>query len=537
MYRLMIVDDEPSIRKGLVNFIEWSKLQCVVVCEASDGIEARDAISSTMPDIIITDINMPGINGIELSKYLYEHYPEKKIIMLTGYSDFSYAQSAVKYGAVDFVLKPTSTEQILNAVEKAKNLIQQERAREEKIVILENKVTANILQTTEKFLQDIIIKVLINPETIEKNMKELNIHFNEYYVMVFEIENSRDKDSNIKTDMESQSILSLKNILCLAYKTYDFYNILISNQLICTVILFNDTDIAQHMNDIITKCEEVISLVNNFTEFSISVGISNMRKNCNELPIAYNEALNALSNKFYNDSNLFLYSSYLDYSKISIKENETDKLISKIIKLTQSGNSSDAKETTNELFNKLKLSKVPIEHIKSTCIKVCSLCSELLSNYNSSFSEVLEEPVNVYKEIFLSTSIHDLYNNVKSIIDVVATHMLPHQRQSNYIIENVQKYIEVNYNKEMNLLAFARHVHVSSSYLSRLYKKETGETLTEAITKFRLEKAKELISNTDLKTYKIASLVGIDDPAYFSQTFKKYVGMSPTEYKYVCSNS
>jgi two-component system, response regulator YesN len=138
MYKVMVVDDEPIVRKGLISFIDWSELECKIVYEASNGIEALNKAAELSPDIIITDIKMPGMSGLELTEKIYKDFPSTKLILLTGYSDFSYAQAAIRYGVVDYVVKASAIENISDAVKKAKKLINAERTINEKLEKLEN---------------------------------------------------------------------------------------------------------------------------------------------------------------------------------------------------------------------------------------------------------------------------------------------------------------------------------------------------------------------------------------------------------------
>ena len=119
MLRVMIVDNEAAIRKGLIHCIHWEELGCQIAAQAEDGVAALEQIASASPDIIIRDIRMPGMDGLELAQAVSERYPHIKVIILTGYPDFSYAQRAIQYHVVDFVLKPTTVENLTHAVEKA----------------------------------------------------------------------------------------------------------------------------------------------------------------------------------------------------------------------------------------------------------------------------------------------------------------------------------------------------------------------------------------------------------------------------------
>lgn len=179
----MIVDDEPIIRKGIASFIQWDSLDCEVTQDATNGLEAIELIKANPPDIIISDIKMPGMDGIGVSKFIYEHFPHIKIILLTGYSDFEYAQSAIRYSVVDFVLKPSSDDKIISAIMMAIEKINEERLSAEQIQSMEERFSKNLSLLQEKFLYDYINGLNQYQVPIHKARYDLKIHLNTYHVL------------------------------------------------------------------------------------------------------------------------------------------------------------------------------------------------------------------------------------------------------------------------------------------------------------------------------------------------------------------
>lgn len=146
LYTVMIVDDEPIVRKGLISFIDWPQLECKIVYEATNGVEAFNKIAELSPDIIISDIKMPGMNGLELAEKIRQDFPSTKIILLTGYSDFYYAQAAIKHGVIDYILKASAIENISGAVEKAKKIIDAERTTKLQLQKLQNGIDESLTE-------------------------------------------------------------------------------------------------------------------------------------------------------------------------------------------------------------------------------------------------------------------------------------------------------------------------------------------------------------------------------------------------------
>ena len=177
IFHLMIVDDETTIRKGLTQVVNWEAIDCIIQDTASDGLEAIEKLKENPVDIIITDIRMPESDGLDLAKYVMEHYPEIKVIILTGYADFEYAKHAIKYNVSDFLLKPISIEQVVASVQSA----------QKKIIASRQKNTAK--KSDVAFMIDQLLQELTDAscsDTLAARLKEYNISLESYYVAAFQ---------------------------------------------------------------------------------------------------------------------------------------------------------------------------------------------------------------------------------------------------------------------------------------------------------------------------------------------------------------
>jgi len=533
MYKVLIVDDEFVIRNGLINFIQWDSLDCEVIGEAINGPDAIEKVQSLNPQIIITDVKMPGLSGIEVAKYVYENNPSIKVIILTGYADFSYAQSALKYGAVAFVLKPTEPDQLIEAVLKAKNMIFQQKQADSEIGGMKNKIDKYVVDLREKLLHEVIDGVISCSAAISDKLAEFDISLKNYYVVVYEIENIHAGNLDIPPDERSRFISSIKNFLSIAFKEYTHYTVAIREYRLCSIVSFDKHNTDEYMQSLLNICREILSTVEGFTNFSISIGISNHHRNPVEISDAYFEAEKALTVNFYNSNNSSL-STYSNQINALSKEERflTNSYLELIMKQVQEGPQEALKASISELFEKLTLSKQPIDYIKSIGIHLCFSFETLLSNYNLGIADSIQGGNNIYKNIFESNSSVCLSEILVQEATSVLNQLCALAGKSNILIKKVYTYINENYKDNITLQNLADHVHTNSSYLSRLFKNETGSTITDAINKVRLDKAKELLVNSDLKTYEVAAEVGIPDPSYFSVIFKKHFGISPKDYSH-----
>lgn len=533
MYQIMIVDDEPLVINGLINFIDWKSLECDILCSAEDGITAISIIKSKIPDIIITDIKMPGTDGIDLLKFIYENYPLIKVIILTGYAEFNYAKDAIKYNVVDFVLKPAFIEKIIEAVNKAKKLIIDQAEVKNRLDKQENQINDLHLEVKEKYIYDLINGFVIDDNVISQKMEQLNIDISNYYVLVFQINKNV---ANINQEEQIRISHAIKNYVSLAFENYNHYSFFPGRQMLCSIVSFDNDNSSGYIQKIILMYKEMSQIVKTNSHFDISIGVSSIHKSIAEVSFAYEEAIKSLSDNFFNDSNIFAVLNYT-INQLPSEIHMTNSYIDKIMSFVRTGKNLDAISSFNDLLKEKINSNQSIDHIKSIGICICYLCSNILSNYSLNLSDILENGENIYKQIIECKSISNINEILIKLINSVSICQISSIKQNNSIIKTAMEYIHEHYNQDITLSSIANYVHLNGSYLSRLFCKATGKTIIEVITGIRIEKAKEMLMNSDIKIYEVASLVGIYDPTYFSQIFKKSTGMSPSEYRHFKSKN
>lgn len=518
----MIVDDEPIIRKGLISLIDWSLLECDVISEASNGIEAIDKIYKLLPDIIIADIKMPGLNGIKLAEKVHKDFPHSKFIILTGYADFSYAQSALRNGVVDYILKSSALENISDAIKRAQVIIDMERKRSLNLLKISVLLDKNLAIMKYQLIHNIINQVLVDPELIEKEMKGLNLCNGPYCVVLVTIRKCLQCSSTKFT-------LKIKMKFSQYFKEYKNFNLLIKSKCICYILSYK-TPIENTLSIINKISQKAVDEFNGKMDYKIFIGISDFHTNSSEFYSAYSEASEVLGYSFYDDFeiNTFLYSSYTKNAAIKIRIVE---ISTKIIKSIKSSDVKSALSILKCLLKEQNEIKQNPENVKIQYLKLCTSIEQLLLSCNLTISTIMHHPVDMYAEILKKESLKELYIFTEELITATIIYLSNSKNHNSYILKSVRKYIASNYYKKISLSSIANSVHINSSYLSRIYSKETFETITETINKLKIDKAKQLLERTNMKTNEISFSIGIDDVAYFSHLFKKYIGFSPIQYR------
>lgn len=319
MFKVLIVDDEAIIRKGLKNIIDWRSLECEVGGEAGDGVEGLSYIKSVEPDIIITDINMPGLDGLKMIKETKELIPHCKIIILTGHRDFAYIQEAIKLGAFDYILKPSKIEDIMIIIRRAVEKLKHEKCKEEELAKLKKELQQKVPVLKQKLLYDIIFNINLKGEDVVKELLQYDIEISDFVVLVVETEGDETTNNcNKKNQIFRYEIANtLKEVFL---DTFKIVHVPINKHQIVFIIQKEDS------NDLISLVKkssmELQELVNGCFNISITISISSIGNGPFELSEKTREALEALKYKTSLGANSIIIFSELEnmYKNVSIIE-------------------------------------------------------------------------------------------------------------------------------------------------------------------------------------------------------------------------
>lgn len=506
IFHLLIVDDEPTIRKGLSSFIKWDSLDCVVDTTASNGLEAMDIIRGNKPDIVITDIKMPQVDGIELSKFIHENYPEIKVILLTGYADFQYAQSAIRYNVCDFILKPTSRDKLTAAVKKAQASIAEARNR-----TVVSKADFSYLQ--QQYLEELTVSPQ-EADFSDAKAEHYGISIKDYLAAAFQL-------NQFDNEPDNEELSLLRDVLMKQeghHYTYRYGKHLVL--WVCQSELPVD-GAREHLKK---TCMEIAGSVGALYALKLSIGISLPHHGLTELSTAVREAIGALNMNFYNDCVLTVYNPTSGENPCEIDSEYTLDLYN-FENYLKTWEFDLALQCIHSMFSKLKLHLTRAFEVKNICVQIYYIFSRILIKKN-----VAQAESDVLQKIQECATIGQLELLVNQLFEYETSLLTTLGKELSTVNEKAVRYIHSHLEEALSLEIIADHVHVNSSHLSRTFKKECGESMTEYINKVRIEKAQELLLSNTL-AYEVAEKVGFHDPAYFSATFKKYTGVSPKEFK------
>ena len=519
--KAIIVDDEYLIRDLLKKAVDWKSISIEIAGEASNANEGLKLIDEIMPDIVFTDIYMPIMDGLEFSRLVLEKYPQIKIVVLTGYDEFEYAQKSVKIGVAEFILKPIDDEEIKKAAIKLRDEIYRNKEQLREFEILKKELDESIPYIKEKLINELVQGRIENSELLEKKDYYLNDLKTEHFqIALLEVFPS---DVCIGVEIEKKRRLSIQAMECLKLLAAGLDDIQIFFDSSQRIGIINCSE----QIDTVRLCE---SLKAGFTG-NISAGISNVHEGLDRMTNAYNEACNALNYRIISGNNKMI--QYCDISYLSGEWNFQNRNIEELGFYIKSGLKEKAYLTIDGIFNEMnETQNITIENIRAVAANIALGLFNILVESDAKGKGVFEINYELYNGIMQIDNIPDMKSYLKQSISKAFAVIDTKTKKVYEFVDEIKKYIVENIsNPEISLSSLAKEFYLNPSYLSRIFKQETGLPIVKYITKIRMEKAIELFKNKNFKMYEIAEMTGITDPHYFGLCFKKYTGYSVNDFK------
>jgi two-component system response regulator YesN len=496
LMKLLIVDDESVIRQGLRNAIEWNKYDIEVVGEAANGDEAFKKVIDLKPDIMMTDIRMPLMDGIELIRKLQEMSLPVRVIILTAYDQNEYYAKAISLGVREFVLKNARSDAILSAVLKVKNDI-----ISESITIKENERQKNLLMENLFLIQSSYVSRILSgkeyADQIAKKAEELDLNL------------SGPSFGLVMATLSGTDWWAVVNLVRGTFAAYNPFVFKYQENLLSVVLnLPQDTDK--------TAFDDFIKVIKPYL-LENKLVIMYPLDSYEELTSKGDIMVEAMERCCWDSGTC----SYIDNS-YTLPEVQLSRILESEYRLINTAytrwNATEISSLIDKWFECLETCKAPARIIKESarriCVALCSTCKKT------------DETENFIEKIFRCSGAEGIYNILFDIFEDARDESSA-DTQLNLVLE----YIQDNYNQDISLADVAEKIFISPSYLSRIFRKKTGCSFKEWINRLRIEKAKEMLMQTKLKHYEIAEKVGYCDYKHFSEYFHKYCGCSAREYR------
>ncbi|HEX9062938.1 MAG TPA: response regulator [Clostridia bacterium] len=535
MLKIMIVDDEFYFREALKISIPWEELGFKICGEAKNGKDALEKVGILNPEIIIVDINMPIINGLEFVGNIRKMGIDSKIIILTGHNEFNYAKQAVRLGVNNYILKPVNEEELKNSLLEIKEVIGEEKDAKYEIDRLKQQVRESLPQLKDKFLNELIQGSLIKKENeILNKMEYLKINISSDYFMVVTIELDYEEKygwSDEDKQLWKSSVYNISSEILSRQFVFDMCCDI--DDRICIIIGKNELENKGDFNVLLGHSLELIrDAVYKHLSVTVTIGVGSEKNELFDIAESYKESIVALKNKLTLGKNkVILYSSV---AESSIKGNLfTVEHRSQLLTNMRIADDKEVKDLIVQVFEKMRRDNVHYELLFVVCIEMIAVCLEFIVEVGLSFKDIFHKnQLSIIDEIRSKRSIDEMENWIEEIYKyTLDTIKRNRSSKASRLIEEVKKYIKDNYqNNELSIEEIAKNLFVNYAHLCFIFKRDTGTTINEYLTEFRIRKAKELFDSGNSLILNVAGRVGYADPNYFGKCFKKYYGLAPSKY-------
>ena len=539
MLRMIIADDEYIALDGIKSIIPWEEFGIEIVAEATNGQEAFDLCLQLNPDILFTDIRMPAIDGLEVALKLRELGSDIKIIILSGAQDFNFAKTAMNIDAEGYILKPVKKAELKEVVMKVVRSITIERNKEQKMRQLTVQLHENMAAMKGIFLRNLISGIYVNEQELKEKMEYFRISVESDETLIAAVVQIDDylKTTEGYSEEDKQLLsFSVSNILDEIISNYKVgFSLLIDEKEF--VIIFIQK--AQYDNRHLEICEEISSCISRFLNLTVSIGMGHSVDSILQLGAAYKSAKSVMQYRFYSGKGSILLKSDIDrmngVSKNleSIEYSNLYEAENKLVNYMKIGDEAAVSEIINEIFNYLcSIDKMSVDYVNYCCAEIVSIVSRAIFELGESIDDIIAKRSVILENINKMENIFDLKNYMLLIfLNAAAYFSKRHKQKNSTVVERINKIIENKYMEDIDIRKISNEIYLTPNYISLIYKKETGESIIEHLTRIRMEIAKELLRTTEVKVSEIAEKVGYESQFYFSKVFKKYTGIHPTKFR------
>jgi two-component system response regulator YesN len=524
LYRVLLADDEEEIRQGISRKIDWSGLGFELAGQAENGAEALELAEQLRPDVVLTDIKMPFMDGLELCRRLKQQLPAAKLVVFSGFDDFEYARQAIGMNVSEYILKPINAPELSGVLARLREQLDERRLELRDLELLRRRYEESLPVLRELFYARLLAGQL-SPEQVQERaaLYEIDLSPGTWAAALIYV------DGGGRTAKSGE-------LLRLSVQTFFEKNFALQGCEVRTV-LYNDTGaILAHLTGpeqiypLTRELERLCAMAESYLEVLPTVGVGRPCNGPEELRASVEGARSALDYRMLTGGETVLYIGDLepDQARWLSFEEEDQRRLAAAVKLGAPG---QAEEIIRELMERLRSSRSSPAQCHLFCMEIVTSLIKLARTAGA--EEIFAAGA---ADLTAITSLRSLEEMGRWLTGYCQSlqETLGHQRTDSAwrTVEKAKDYIARHYaDSEMSVEALCAHLYLSPTYFSTLFKRETGMSFTGYVTEVRMNTAADLLRSTEEKTYLIAQRVGYSDPNYFSYVFKRRFGVSPTKYR------
>jgi len=519
-YKVFLVEDEIVTREGIRDNVDWKARGFEFCGEAPDGELAFPLLQTVQPDVLITDIKMPFMDGLQLSQIVRDRLPATKIVILSGHDEFEYAQKAINLGVSEYLLKPVSVQDLHNVLEKVASELNRERGEQQAVQRLRDQVEESRAALRERFLLKLVTGAAASAETIERSqLLGIDLVARFYLVVVVRAEPS---DGSEQFDYRRCQLVH--QIVASQVQTNP--DVFLLRKDVDEIVLVLKGSSPEYLREERDLLLDQIRRVLNHMQCSLAVGSGSPQTHIIDICRSFSEALDAIQTATKGRRATLHYGF--------------DK--AELLKVDRSATEDYLRFGTLEGFD--AFFQALVRPLGETALRSPLVHDYILMDIVLATARFVDElGGDVTRIVPQLNGLEAILDHVKAVEQfaeqvrdvLVAALVFRDGRASDHyaaVIGQAQGHIGRHYHEpELSLNEVAAEVGLSPSHFSTVFSQETGQTFKEYVTEVRIRKAKELLRTTSLKAFEICYQIGYNDPHYFSHVFRKNTGLTPTEFR------
>jgi two-component system response regulator YesN len=525
-YKVMLVDDEEDVAQAILKKLNWEEMGFEIPRYAHNGLEALELAEESRPDIVMTDIKMPYMDGMELSHNLKRLYPNIRIIFFSGFDDFEYAKEAIRLEAEEYILKPIDADELKAVFGRVHDALDRDIDEKLNVAKLENYYMDSLPLLQEDFFASLVEGRIVE-DRIPKFLDDYRIDLKGPFYIVSVVHVSRtvipEGMNPVLLSVSVRKLLEEKMDLRWGCKFFSYLG---------NTVIIAQLSQEKEAHAFTDDCDRLCRLAESMCKANVTIGIGGLVSHLRDVDTSYQGARDAVSYRV-----LYGHTKAINISEIAPLEKEPEtpadsEGLTDVFKKMKMADSETVEASARQFIDQNLEKQASIQSFRFFVMELVSELYKFLKNNQLDVSQVFDTNEDIYALVQQMEG-KELSDNFARVC--VRVHELIADKRSDttrsFVIK-AKEYVADHYSdQDLSIDFICNYLGVSSAYFSTVFKKETGKTFVGYLTDYRMEKAEKMLVETDEKTYIIAQQVGYSDPNYFSYVFKKQFGVSPSKYK------
>lgn len=527
LYKVILVDDEEEVREAIRRRINWEEIGFTVVGTAENGEDALELAENCEPDVVMTDIQMPFMDGLTMIRKLKEMIPDLRSVIFSGYDDFEYAKEAIRLEAEEYILKPVDAEELKEIFLRIKGRLDEKLKQRRNVELL-----SKYYEESRPMMKEQLIIGLLEGRELQFDLERyqndygFRIESAFYCCGAFRITPLGDDREKLNKNLMA---VSLKQIVAERFKGVLAVEAFVYLDTVCVLARLKST---QQYSIFIEEMDKICKIAHKSLDANVSAGIGRIYGNAESIHTSFLEAKDAFHHRIFVGENQAICISDVDPSS-SVEDYVSEKQIRHIMRQVKTGTEASLEKEIRDFIEKLKRSEVSLSQLQIFYAEFMVELLRLSRGHGINIGGTELANINTYEELEGFSSMDEFADRLIKITGILREKISSGRMDTTKkLAEDARQYIQDHYgDSNLSVDDLCMHLGVGASYFSAVFKKETGMSFVTYLTNVRMNEAQRLLDTTDEKSYIIAGMVGYEEPNYFSYVFKRHFGISPSKYR------